>query len=127
MKFLSNSVPVPQENVQSSLHPAISLSTFFVSDNGRYLLCNLVLNSSNVSQRQRDHAKEYMRGLAVWREKNLSDRVCQDCAAAPAEAKFRPGPEEQAAVDAWLDEKYPVRKKEEEKLLYPFFDMLSAG
>jgi hypothetical protein len=80
-----------------------------------------------MSERQRDHVKEYARALGVWREKNLSDKNCHEIAAATAKEKFRLEPDEQKAVDAWLDEKYPVRKKEDEKILYPLFDVPRVG
>ena len=66
-----------------------------------------------MSERQRDHVKEYARSLAVWKEKNLSDKICRDCAAASTKEKSRLEPDEQQAVDAWLDERYPARVKKD--------------
>lgn len=76
-----------------------------------------------MSQQQRDHVVEYKRALAVWEAKNISEKNCHELAAATAKEKFSLEPDEQRAVDAWLDEKYPVRKKAEEKILYPLFDV----
>jgi hypothetical protein len=76
-----------------------------------------------ISQRPRDHIIEYRRSLAVWREKNLSVKICHECAAASTKEKFRLEPEEQLAVDAWLDEKYPERKKEMPPDDFPLFDV----
>jgi hypothetical protein len=59
----------------------------------------------------------------VWREKNLSDKNCHDIAAAAAGEQYALGPEERAAVDEWLDERYPERKKEVEKIAHPPFDV----
>jgi hypothetical protein len=80
-----------------------------------------------VSQRQRDHVKEYARSLRLGKEKNLSDKVCHDCAASTAKEKFRLEPEEQAAVDAWLDEKYLERTKRDEPVVdFPLFNVPGA-
>ena len=76
-----------------------------------------------MSERQRDHAKEYIRQLNLNKERNLGEKMCHGIAAAVAKEKFRLEPEEQLAVDAWLDERYPARKKEEEKIVYPLFDV----
>ena len=46
-----------------------------------------------------------------------------DIASAVAKRELRLELEEQTAVDAWLDEKYPVRTKEEKKIVYPLFDV----
>ena len=78
-----------------------------------------------MSQHQRDHVKEYARSLAVWKEKNLSDKVCHDCAAATAKEKVRLEPDEQKAVDEWLDGKYPKRLKKDppDQSNAPLFDV----
>ena len=80
-----------------------------------------------MSRQQRDHVKEYTRTLGLNRSRNLGEKMCHDIAAAVARKKFRLGPEEQAAVDAWLDEKYPVRTKEDNKIVYPLFEVARAS
>jgi hypothetical protein len=51
-----------------------------------------------MSQQQRDHVKRYVSNLSKWKRKNLGERMCHEL----------------AAVDAWLDERYPVRTKKAE-------------
>jgi hypothetical protein len=63
-----------------------------------------------MSERQRDHVKEYGRSLAAWRAKNLGEKMCHDLAAAVAKERFKLEPDKQAEVDAWLDDRYPERK-----------------
>jgi hypothetical protein len=63
-----------------------------------------------MSERQREHVKEYRRSLAAWKAKNLGEKMCHDLAAAVAKDRHRLEADEQAAVDAWLDERYPERK-----------------
>ena len=66
-----------------------------------------------MSERQLDHVKEYGRSLRLSRERNFSDRMCHDIASAVAREKFRLEPDEQKAVDEWLDKKYPELLKME--------------
>lgn len=42
-----------------------------------------------MSQQQRAHVLSHMCSVTVWNEKNLSDKICHDCAAATAKEKFR--------------------------------------
>jgi len=68
-----------------------------------------------MSQQQRDHARRYMSSLARWKEKNLGDRQCHELAAAVARQEFPLSEEERREVDAWLDEKYPVRTNKDDR------------
>lgn len=67
-----------------------------------------------MSDRQRDHVKRYMKSFAEWKEKNLGAEMSHQLAAAVAREEFKLDAEEQRAVDEWLDEKFPERKKKRE-------------
>jgi hypothetical protein len=76
-----------------------------------------------MSTLQHNYAKEYIRSLKVWREKNIGTKACHELAAATARDKFKLEPDELKAVDAWLDEKFPERKKEEPRGDMPLFEV----
>lgn len=75
--------------------------------------------------RQYQHILRYKRALAHWKATNLGESLCHRAAAGAAKADHPLDPDEQAAVDRWLDEQYPVRTKKEEKVLdYPVRDVM---
>ncbi len=63
-----------------------------------------------MSQQQRDHVKRYGESLRIWKEKNMGERMCHDLASETARTKFKLSDDEQKEVDAWLDERYPMRR-----------------
>ena len=81
-----------------------------------------------MSERQREHVQEYGRSLRLSRERNFSDRMCHDIASAVAREKFRLEPDEQKAVDEWLNKKYPERLKKDpaDQSNAPLFDVPTA-
>jgi hypothetical protein len=64
-----------------------------------------------MSERQREHAKRYIQSLRIWKEKNIGEHACHQLAADTARVAFKLPDDEQTAVDAWLDERYPARRK----------------
>ena len=66
---------------------------------------------SFVSRPQRDYVKLYRASLRGWKDKLLPERNCHELAEAYARERVRLGPDEQRAVDDWLNEQYPVRLK----------------
>jgi hypothetical protein len=73
------------------------------------------------------HILRYKRALAYWKAAHLGEQLCHRAAAGAAKDDHPLAPEEQSAVDKWLDEKYPVRTKKGEKILeYPLRDVMRA-
>ena len=68
---------------------------------------------------QYHHVLRYMRILKRWREANLGAEMCHRLAAVEARKAFPLPDDKQAEVDAWLDKKYPERKRVEREIDYP--------
>jgi len=83
-----------------------------------------------VSERspQYHHVLRYKRILKRWRDANRGAEMCHRLAAIEAQKAFPLPDDKQAEVDAWLDGKYPERKRERPREDYPsvFDDVLRA-
>ena len=62
---------------------------------------------------QYHHVLRYKRTLIRWREANLGAETCHRLAAVEARKAFPLPDDKQAEVGAWLDGKYPERKRVE--------------
>jgi hypothetical protein len=74
---------------------------------------------------QQEHASRYMTNLTKWQDRKMSEALCHILAATFTREEFPLSENDQRAVDAWLDEKFPVRTKKEDRREPPsLFDSL---
>jgi hypothetical protein len=75
---------------------------------------------------QYHHVLRYKQTLKRWLEANLGAEMCHKLAGIEARKAFPLLDEQQAEVDAWLDERYPERKRVEDEIDYPLREVPRA-